>query len=95
MTQPVAPSGEQHELVHGARRAVVAEVGAGLRTYDVGGQARLDGYAQDEMCSSGRGQVLMPWPNRIEDGSYEFDGRQHQLDLDLLRRDALPVHGLR
>ena len=81
MTSPVARSGEQHELVHGERRAVVAEVGAGLRTYHVGGQARLDGYAQDEMCSSGRGQVLMPWPNRIEDGSYEFDGRQHQLPL--------------
>jgi aldose 1-epimerase len=30
------------------------------------------------MCSSGRGQVLIPWPNRLEDGSYEFDGRRHQ-----------------
>src|SRR5262245_8521568 len=33
------------------------------------------------MCSSGRGQVLIPWPNRIQDGSYEFDGRRHQLPL--------------
>ena len=31
------------------------------------------------MCPSGRGQVLIPWPNRLEDGSYEFDGRRHQL----------------
>ena len=29
----------------------------------------------DELCTSGRGQVLIPWPNRLEDGSYEFDGR--------------------
>ena len=28
------------------------------------------------MCTSGRGQVLIPWPNRLEDGSYEFDGRR-------------------
>ena len=93
MRQPVAPSGEQLELVHGDRRAVVVEVGAGLRTYDVGGQARLDGYARNEMCSSGRGQVLMPWPNRIEDGSYKLDGRRHQLPLsEAGARNA--IHGL-
>ena len=93
MTSPVAPSGAQLELVHGDRRAVVVEVGAGLRTYDVGYTARLDGYAHDELCPSGRGQVLMPWPNRIEDGSYEFDGRRHQLPLsEAGARNA--IHGL-
>ena len=93
MTSPVAPSGAQLELVHGDRRAVVVEVGAGLRTYDVGYTARLDGYADDELCPSGRGQVLMPWPNRIEDGSYEFDGRRHQLPLsEAGARNA--IHGL-
>ncbi len=33
------------------------------------------------MCPSGRGQVLLPWPNRIEDGAYSFDGRDHRLPL--------------
>jgi aldose 1-epimerase len=93
MTVPVAPSGAQLELVHGDLRAVVVEVGAGLRTYDVGDAALLDGYADDELCPSGRGQVLMPWPNRIEDGSYEFDGRGHQLPLtEAAARNA--IHGL-
>ena len=37
--------------------------------------------------------MLIPWPNRIEDGAYEFDGRQHQLALDELEaRNA--IHGL-
>ena len=27
------------------------------------------------MCDAGRGQLLAPWPNRLEDGSYAFDGR--------------------
>jgi aldose 1-epimerase len=93
MTTPVAPSGEQLELTFGERRAVVVEVGAGLRTYTVGERDVLDGYAVDEMCASGRGQVLLPWPNRIEDGSYEFEGRRHQLPLtEVEARNA--IHGL-
>ena len=76
-----AQSGEQLEIAFGDQRAVVVEVGAGLRSYSVGGRDVLDGYATDEMSSSGRGQVLLPWPNRLQDGQYEFDGRQHQLAL--------------
>jgi len=93
MTSAVAPSGEQLELVFGARRAVVVEVGAGLRSYTVEGREVLDGYAADEMCASGRGQVLMPWPNRIEDGSYEFEGRRHQLPLTEVEAGNA-IHGL-
>ena len=90
---PVGPSGEQLELSFGERRAVVVEVGAGLRTYAIGGREVLDGYAADEMSASGRGQVLLPWPNRIEDGSYEFDGREHQLPLTEVAAGNA-IHGL-
>ncbi len=45
------------------------------------------------MSTSGRGQVLLPWPNRLEDGSYEFEGRRHQLPLnETEHRNA--IHGL-
>ena len=88
-----APSGEQVELVRGEQEAVVTGVGAGLRRYSAGGRAVLDGYGTDELCPSGRGQLLVPWPNRIEDGSYEFDGDAYQLALDEPeRRNA--IHGL-
>ena len=43
----IPPSGEQFELVRGAQRAVVVEVGGGLRSY---GDVVL-GYGVDEMCS--------------------------------------------
>jgi aldose 1-epimerase len=87
------PSGEQVELAFGEQRAVVVSVGAGLRTYSVGEPPILDGYGADELCPSGRGQLLAPWPNRIEDGRYELDGRWHQLPLDEPeRRNA--IHGL-
>lgn len=93
MAAAVAPSGEQLELVHGDRRAVVVEVGGGLRTYSIGSREVLDGYEADEMCASGRGQVLMPWPNRIEDGSYEFAGSRHQLPLTEVAAGNA-IHGL-
>jgi aldose 1-epimerase len=90
---PGTPSGDQIEISHGDQRAVVVEVGGGLRTYSAGGHELLDGYGVDEMSRSGRGQVLLPWPNRIQDGSYEFDGRRHQLPInDVPEQDA--IHGL-
>ncbi len=33
------------------------------------------------MASGGRGQQLVPWPNRIRDGRYDVDGRAQQLAL--------------
>jgi len=87
------PSGEQIDIVHGDHRAVVVEVGGGLREYTVNGRELLDGYGADEMSSSGRGQVLIPWPNRIQDGRYSFDGDDHQLAIDdVEEQDA--IHGL-
>jgi aldose 1-epimerase len=89
----IARSGRQFELVHGDQAAVVVEVGGGLRTYIAASRELLDGYAADELCPSGRGQVLLPWPNRLEDGAYEFDGHRHQLPLNELEaRNA--IHGL-
>src|SRR6185503_5265381 len=43
---------------------------------------RIDGYDRHEICSGSRGQALLPWPNRIADGSYEFGGTRHQLALN-------------
>lgn len=94
MTVPaVNPSGSQFELVHGRQRAVVVEVGAGLRDYRVAGRPVVDGYGEQEMCDAGRGQVLIPWPNRIEDGRYSFAGQPQQLPLtEPARHNA--IHGL-
>jgi aldose 1-epimerase len=78
----ITPSGKQITIAAGDQRAVIVGVGGGLRAYSAGGQELIDGYRADEMSSSGRGQVLIPWPNRLQDGNYEFDGRRHQLPLN-------------
>jgi aldose 1-epimerase len=88
-----APSGRQVEIASGEQRAWVVEVGGGLRAYSVRGRELLDGYAADAMCSSARGQCLVPWPNRIRDGRYEFAGSLQQLPLTEPERQCA-IHGL-
>ena len=88
-----APSGEQIEMRAGDQRVVVTEVGAGLRSYAIGERDVLDGYGETELASVGRGQVLVPWPNRIQDGAYEFAGETHQLPLDDAE-GGNAIHGL-
>jgi aldose 1-epimerase len=87
------PSGEQHEIGHGRHRVIVTEVGATLRSYTFDGSALIDGFDIDDICDSGRGQVLAPWPNRLADGRYRFDGRDVQVALDEPERGNA-IHGL-
>jgi len=71
----------------------VVEVGGGLRSYAFGGLQVVTGYAEDDRCSGGRGQLLMPWPNRIRGGRYTFAGQSHQLPLTEPERGNA-IHGL-
>lgn len=89
----VAPSGEQFEISAAGYRAVVTECGAGLRILEYGGLPLIDGYPTDRMAFGGRGQLLMPWPNRIGDGRYSFDGTEQQLPLSEPKRHNAS-HGL-
>jgi len=75
------PSGEQFEIVSGAHRATIVEVGGGIREYSVGGRNVLDPYPVDRMCDGAHGAPLIPWPNRMADGRYSFDGEDFQVDL--------------
>src|SRR5215217_3515332 len=79
--QPTSRSGHQFEISFATHRVVVTEVGAGLRSYSVDGRDVVDGYEASEISPSGRGQILAPWPNRLEGGAYDFGGRHHQLPL--------------
>jgi aldose 1-epimerase len=90
---PFHPSGEQVELRLGDAVATVVEVGGGLRTYSAAGREIVDGYAADEMASAGRGQVLLPWPNRVEDGRWSWEGSELQLGLTEVKRNNAN-HGL-
>ena len=88
-----SPSGEQYEIAAAGYTAVITESGAALRVLSHSGRPLVDGFAPDEMSSGGRGQLLMPWPNRIRDGRFSFNGRDHQLALTEPKRSHAS-HGL-
>jgi aldose 1-epimerase len=88
-----SPTGQQWRIGHGDHDVVVCEVGATLRSYNLGSTPVIDGFGPNEWSHSGQGQVLAPWPNRLADGRYEFNGVQAQAALDEPElRNA--IHGL-
>ena len=91
--EALLPTGAQHEIGHSDQRAVVTEVGATLRSYTVGGEPVIDGFEVAELSPAGRGQVLAPWPNRLEDGRYTYDGVDASAALDEPERNNA-IHGL-
>lgn len=86
-------SGREYALIDGDQRAVIVELGAGLRSYRAGGTDVVDGYRHNEPSEGGRGQVLLPWPNRIAAGRYTFGGRALQLPVNEARTGCA-IHGL-
>lgn len=90
---PVLPLGRQLALAAGDYAATIVEVGGGVRELRHRGRPLLDGYAATEVPEGARGQLLAPWPNRVDRGRYPFAGKERQLDLSEPER-ATAIHGL-
>jgi aldose 1-epimerase len=86
-------TGLQYEIEAGPYRATVTELGAGLRELTFRGQPVIAGYEADELPPAGSGQLLAPWPNRIDGGRYVFAGAEQHLALTEPAR-ANAIHGL-
>jgi aldose 1-epimerase len=86
-------SGTQHCLRAGDYEAVIASVGATLRTLTYGGRDLVVPFEADEVRPAHRGVTLAPWPNRVVDGRYSFGGAQRQLALSEPARGHA-LHGL-
>jgi aldose 1-epimerase len=86
-------TGEQFEIVSGATRAVVTEVGAGLRSLVVGARPLVETFGEQDRPPKGAGTVLVPWPNRVAAGRWTWNGARQQLALT--EPDAgNAIHGL-
>jgi aldose 1-epimerase len=86
-------TGEQYALAAGPYQAVVTESGAGLRELTHDGRPVVLSYGADEPAPAAFGQLLIPWPNRIDRGRYAYGGAEHQLDVSEPERDCA-LHGL-
>lgn len=89
----IPASGTQHALRAGDYEAVIASVGATLRSLTHQGRDLVVPFESDEVRPSYRGATLAPWPNRVVDGLYTFGGVERQLALTEPARDHA-LHGL-
>jgi aldose 1-epimerase len=86
-------SGRQLRLSAGDYQATIASIGASLRELTWQGRHLVVPFAEDQVRPAYRGAVLAPWPNRVVDGKYEFNGVEHQLALTEPDRGHA-LHGL-
>jgi len=78
---PGALTGTQYEIAGGDYLAVVTEMGAGLRALLHRDRPLVTAYDADELPPGGAGQLLLPWPNRVDGGRYRLGDTEYQLDL--------------
>lgn len=89
----MALTGQQFPIAAGEYAATVVEVGAGLRGYTFRGVDVTVPYGEDVLPPKCCGAVLVPWPNRVRNGTYTFEGVALQLPLtEPALRNA--IHGL-
>jgi aldose 1-epimerase len=87
------PTGAEHALQRGRQRLVVSEAGGGARSWMVDGSELLASFGAGTRDAAFAGKPLMPWPNRLRDGRYSFEGTEHRVMLtEPETRTAL--HGL-
>ncbi|AMB59323.1 aldose 1-epimerase family protein [Microterricola viridarii] len=92
------PTGEQFELAlqtpGGTLRAVITELGAGIRELSIDGVDLVQGFDAEIPPPSCAGVALVPWGNRIRDGVWvDAAGTSHQLAITEVPLNNA-IHGL-
>jgi len=87
------PTGEQFELTRGNARAVVTEIGAGLRAFEINGVPWVEPFEAAGEVPKAAGQVLLPWPNRTRNARWIHQGQPQQLEVTEPDRGNA-IHGL-
>lgn len=85
--------GETIVLQAGHYQAKIVTVGAGLAELTHGGRHVVIPHKPEEMPLAHLGKVLIPWPNRVAQGRYIWQGNELQLPVnDVVSNSA--IHGL-
>jgi aldose 1-epimerase len=87
------PTGAEHALERGRQRLVVSEAGGGARSWTVDGSELLASFASGTRDAAFAGKPLMPWPNRLRDGRYAFEGAEHRVAITE-PETSTALHGL-
>lgn len=86
-------NGHLYLIGSGPQRAVVAGVAATLLSWQVDGNELLLTHDADEVGEGYQGKAILPWPNRIDRGTYSFGGKQLQVPINEPDKQTA-LHGL-
>lgn len=85
-------TGNQYAISAGEWSAVVTELGASLRELKWRGEDIIVPFDPDKVIPCCNGWVLAPYPNRVTNGQYSFDGEDYQMPIDEFDRQS-SLHG--
>lgn len=85
-------SGEQYQLnftdSKGRKHvASIVSLGCSLREYSVDGLDVVVPFSEDSLPPHFSGSALLPFPNRLGEGSYVFEGKEYQLSINEIVRN--------
>ena len=86
-------SGRVYRLRHHDQTALVGGVAATLLSWRVGGTELLLTHSPDDVGEGYQGKTILPWPNRIDHGTYTFGGTEYVVPINEPARDTA-LHGL-
>ena len=85
-------TGQQYTIKHGDYEAVITELGATMRKVTYKGRNVIVPLGADDPVTCCHGQLLVPFPNRIEAGVYTFEGKTYELPIDEHDKNTA-IHG--
>ena len=92
-TGPWTANGHLYPIGTGSQRVVVAGVAATVLSWEVEGTEMLLTHDADDVGEGYQGKALLPWPNRIDQGTYSFRGQQLQVPINEPAKQSA-LHGL-
>ena len=81
------------EIAAGEYAATIVPTGAGVARLTWGDRQIIVGHDPAELPAGYLGKTLVPWPNRITDGTYEYAGQTHRVPINEHPTNAA-LHGL-
>ena len=86
-------SGKIISLKSGKYSAKLVTVGAGIASLTYDDMNIVIPHNPREIALAHLGKFLSPWPNRLANGKYTFDGKSYQLPINDLNSNSA-IHGL-
>lgn len=83
----------EHQISFGPYTASLTARGGAVRELRHEGRNLVVSFDADGEIPDYRGVICAPWPNRLADGRYRFDGQEFQAEVNEVERKAA-LHGL-